>query len=165
MGAAAALSLFTYLFDLLLHQNDEFTIRFGILHILALSILLYWLIQIQKLDLRLRLILTAAGIFTGIAFSVKPMAGGSAWQAVLIETTSGFYSADYFPMLPWFGYFLLGASLGPLLYPERRSFLPKLSTDRRFRPVLFAGRHSLLFYLFHQPVIYLLLLLVEAIVF
>ncbi len=162
-GVAVLLSLFTYLLDFTLKQEDEFTIRFGILHMLAASILLYWLIQ--KLDLRLRLLIAILAIGKGIAFTIDPLSSDIGAFAVFIETTGGFYSADYFSLLPWFGYFLLGASLGPLIYKEKSSFFPRLSRERRFRPVLFVGRHSLLFYLFHQPVVYLLLLLIEKLVF
>jgi uncharacterized membrane protein len=64
---------------------------------------------------------------------------------------SPFYSSfDYFPLFPWFGIFLAGASLGKSVYASKRSLI------RRRLPVTFvnfAGRHSLLIYIVHQPVI------------
>ena len=162
-GIAILLSLFTRLLDLALKQENQFTIRFGILHMLAASILIYWMIQ--KLNLRLRIFIAILAIIIGVAFSIEPLATDIRAVAVFVTAEADFHSADYFPILPWFGYFLLGASLGSLLYKQKRSFFPKLSAEWRFRPVLFIGRHSLLFYLFHQPIIYLLLLLVEKLLF
>jgi uncharacterized membrane protein len=61
------------------------------------------------------------------------------------------YSAfDYFPLIPWFGIFLVGAALGKSLYASKRSLLP-WRLPRTF--VNAAGRHSLLIYIVHQPVI------------
>ena len=65
-----------------------------------------------------------------------------------------FVSSDYYPLLPNFGYFLIGAALGNILYAKKESLLPKI--DPQF-PILrflcFCGRKSLLIYLLHQPVI------------
>jgi len=68
----------------------------------------------------------------------------------------GFRSADYFPLLPWLFLFWTGY----FLYPLRREggWEPQL-------PVVTAlGRHSLLVYLLHQPVIYGGLWLLERLI-
>ena len=60
----------------------------------------------------------------------------------------GFFSTDYFPLLPWFFLFLTGFYLYPLRPQEAcRLRLPVLAG---------MGRHSLLIYLLHQPVLYAL---------
>ena len=61
----------------------------------------------------------------------------------------GFATSDYYPLLPWFFCFLAGAFAGRWTAPKwmRRSRFPWLS---------FLGKHSLLIYVFHQPVLYLL---------
>lgn len=61
-----------------------------------------------------------------------------------------FYSADYFGLLPWLflfwaGYYLHKAVGHRRMEPLRRSVCPALG---------WMGRHSLLLYLLHQPVIY-----------
>lgn len=68
-------------------------------------------------------------------------------------TTPDFYSADYFPILPWFFLFLLGYYLYKFHFVERFSniFIPK-----RIKPLGFLGRHALLIYVIHQPIIYLI---------
>lgn len=65
--------------------------------------------------------------------------------------TAEFSSADYFPLLPWTFLFLLGTWLGRRIDARRGAPLLR----KRFPPALtFCGRHSLVIYLLHQPVIY-----------
>ena len=67
----------------------------------------------------------------------------------------GFYcGGDYFPLLPGFGWFLLGAVIGRTAYRKKQSLLPRVNAAN---PVIrffsFCGRHSLLIYMLHQPVL------------
>ena len=74
----------------------------------------------------------------------------------------GFSTLDYEPLIPWFGVMLIGIAIGKLLYPGgvRRSFLEKLgSMPRVLTPLCFAGRHTLIIYLAHVPVIILVMIL------
>lgn len=69
----------------------------------------------------------------------------------------GFYSSDYFPLLPWVFLFWAGVFLHWALgrhrmEPLRRSVCPGTGV---------LGRHSLVAYLLHQPVIYGLLLILD----
>ena len=71
----------------------------------------------------------------------------------------GFYSSDYYPVFPWAFLFLLGFCLGRRM-AARREELPLLSAH--FPPALtFAGRHSLLIYLVHQPLFWGVLTLLQ----
>ena len=76
------------------------------------------------------------------------------WLVILGATPWWFQSPDYFPLLPFLGYFLLGAFLGRTLYRKGQSLLPRVNANtallRFFR---FCGRQSLLIYLLHQPVL------------
>ena len=63
----------------------------------------------------------------------------------------GFTSSDYFPLLPNLGYFLLGAVVGKRAYAGRKSLFPRETPPLGlFR---WLGRHSLMIYLLHQPVL------------
>lgn len=63
----------------------------------------------------------------------------------------GFTSSDYFPLLPNFGYFLLGTVVGKRAYAGRKSLFPRETPPLGlFR---WMGRHSLMIYLLHQPVL------------
>lgn len=61
-----------------------------------------------------------------------------------------FYSADYFPLIPWWGLFGFAAALGAL-WLKKGSVPDLLKKDAPFLRTL--GRKSLWIYLLHQPVI------------
>lgn len=63
----------------------------------------------------------------------------------------GFTSSDYFPLLPNLGYFLLGAVVGKRAYAGRTSLFPRETPPLGF--FRWMGRHSLMIYLLHQPVL------------
>jgi len=62
---------------------------------------------------------------------------------------------DYVPLLPWFGVVLLGLFLGKLfLRSEWSKGLSDWHSDHAAARLLaFAGRHSLVIYIAHQPVL------------
>lgn len=64
----------------------------------------------------------------------------------------GFYSMDYFPLLPWFFLFVFGFYLYHFL--EIWNLNKKLFSKGKVPVVSFLGRRSLLIYLIHQPIIY-----------
>lgn len=73
-----------------------------------------------------------------------------------------FYSTDYFPLLPWFFLFLTGYLFHRLCAGRellRVAFLRK----SHLPPAAFIGRHSLLIYLLHQPVLYGITMLIMLI--
>ena len=69
-----------------------------------------------------------------------------------------FFSSDYFPLLPWVFLFFCGAFIGRLI-PKKK--MPKWMAKKHIPPLAFVGRHALLFYLAHQPVIILICYLVQ----
>ena len=88
--------------------------------------------------------------FEGVRIAAIP--DGTDWfTAVLGFPPPGFHSSDYFPLRPWLFLFWTGVFLSRLR-PERDDLL--------LRPIpLFTamGRHSLLIYLAHQPLLYALM--------
>jgi uncharacterized membrane protein len=64
--------------------------------------------------------------------------------------------ADYMPLIPWLGVFLICAAAGRILYSEKKTLFGGAGKVTRAitRPLEFLGRHSLIIYLVHQPVIY-----------
>ncbi len=72
-------------------------------------------------------------------------------------TKPHFYSADYFSLFPWFFLFLSGYYLFNLLKEKNLLFFFE---KRRVIWLEFIGRHSLLIYLAHQPMIYCILSLI-----
>ena len=125
-------------------------IYFGVLHCLGgCMVLWHFLRRLPRSWLLLMSILAvAAGLWlAGRTFAV-------AWLVPMGFMPHAFITADYFPLFPHLGFFLLGALAGERLYRQRRSLLP--GVDGTKQPVAFlcaCGRHSLWIYLLHQPVI------------
>ncbi|NLZ44298.1 MAG: DUF1624 domain-containing protein [Clostridia bacterium] len=127
---------------------------FGVLHCIGLSIILaypflprpYWALPAGILCI------AVGNYLDNRTFSFPYLL----WLGFIPER---FYTVDYFPLLPWFGLFLLGLFLGGLLYPsgQRRFSLPDCPEFPPLHGVIFLGRHSLVIYLLHQPVLLALL--------
>ena len=69
----------------------------------------------------------------------------------------GFFSTDYFPLLPWFFLFVTGYFLFRLL--DVQGLNEKLFAKGNVPVLNWLGRHSLIVYLLHQPILYGLCLL------
>lgn len=67
---------------------------------------------------------------------------------------AGFYSADYFPLLPWILLFFVGYFLHRAV--GKRGMEHQLLHVQIY-PLNVLGKHTLILYMLHQPVIYLLL--------
>ena len=137
---------------------EEQFVVFGILHFIGISIILAYPFLKQKfLNLGLGIALIGLGLY------LKQMVFGFSWLVWLGIRPSKVLSVDYFPILPWFGVVLIGIFLGNLVYSgyTRQFNLPDLSKIKIVKWFCWLGKHSLLIYLIHQPVliglIYLLL--------
>ena len=64
----------------------------------------------------------------------------------------GFFSTDYFPLIPWFFLFLTGFFLRRVL--AQRNLNEKLFAKGKVPVLNWIGRHSLIVYLLHQPILY-----------
>lgn len=151
-------------------------IYFGILHLLAFSVLLYALTE-KKLG---RVSPFVGILFCAVLFAfTSGISEGRLGYGNLINFTlpeslyehnylmplgiysPSFYSADYFPLFPNIFIFLLGAFTGRIcaergypewLYPKRVPFLGAL------------GRRSLIIYIVHMPAIYAVSYVIEFII-
>ena len=148
-GAAALITLVTGVL-LPIFGVTGLEIWFGILHMIGISMLLYGLFTCKK---RWVSAVTALGIF--IVYLAMLNLPGTLFShgalAVIGLPQEGFYSADYYPLLPSFLVFLAGAFLGPLVKEHR---LPEKFYTLRIRPIEWVGRHSLWVYLAHQPILF-----------
>ena len=64
----------------------------------------------------------------------------------------GFFSTDYFPLIPWFFLFVAGYFLQRLL--DEKGLNEKLFARGEIPVLNWIGRHSLIVYLLHQPILY-----------
>jgi len=142
-GFGLLITLATWLFA------REGTIIFGILHFIGVSIIL------GSLFLRFKnLNLVLGGILIGLGFYIKNFIVSYPWLMWLGLKFNNFNTLDYFPLLPWFGVILLGIYFGKLLYPKgKRRF--NINLENKY--LSFLGRHSLIIYLLHQPILILVI--------
>ena len=125
-------------------------IIFGVLHCIGISVILGCLfLRFRLLNLFFGVVCIVIGIF--LLFVRVDFV----WLLWLGFRPYGFYTLDYFPLFPWFGVVLLGVFFGNVFYEGGvRSFsLNNQCVNMFCRGVCFLGRHSLVIYLVHQPVI------------
>jgi uncharacterized membrane protein len=138
----------------------ESYVRFGILHALgsALVLALPFVRAPVWLSVLTALVLIATGAYLNVQAVAFP------WLIWLGLPQIGVRMVDYYPLLPWAGVALLGVAVGNTLYPAstRRFALPDRSTWLPFRSLQWLGRHALLIYLIHQPVLFGVLSLLIA---
>ncbi len=72
-----------------------------------------------------------------------------------------FYSSDYFPLVPWFFLFVTGLFLCRVF--KKHHLLERLP-EVKLSPLEWIGRHSLIIYMLHQPLIYGVLYLVFTLI-
>ena len=75
---------------------------------------------------------------------------GCKYLAFIGFRTDDFVSMDYFPLLPWLFLFFFGYFLWRLI--ESKGLQGRFT--KRIPAADFIGRHSLLIYILHQPVLY-----------
>jgi uncharacterized membrane protein len=145
LAVSLAVSVATYVFD------PASAVYFGILQCLAVSMLIYGT-AFEKSAAVACAAWGAIVIGLGAALPIlrKAVAIRSDWLLPFGLYSPSFSSFDYFPLIPWFGIFLAGAVLGKSAYAAKRSLLPWRLPGTFVNA---AGRHSLLIYIVHQPVI------------
>jgi uncharacterized membrane protein len=137
-------TLSTYLYD------PSSYVRFGILHLIGLSVILLPLfVRLGYLNIALGFLCLWLGTIVG---SIR----GAVWSLPFGLMPSGFFSVDYYPVFPWFGYVLLGTALGKYFIARNQPTVFR-SPGRWGNLVTGVSRHSLLIYMLHQPLLILFL--------
>lgn len=128
-------------------------IIFGILHFFACCMLLYaasasllkkiptW-VGLAIFLLIYLLTLDIASLFSQVPHSFLLYALGF---------PSGYHSADYYPLLPWMFLFFVGSFLGRFFKEQR---VPAFFEANPLPILSFIGKHTMIIYLLHQPVVY-----------
>lgn len=173
LGAGVLVSVVTYIF-----MPSEF-ILYGVLYLLGLA----GLIQcgVWRLWNRLRLGPFPAWLglgLSGLAFVLtrgvpRGYLGFEGWELLRLPAWlyqwdwlaavglpgPGFHSSDYFPVAPWLFLYLCGYFLWRMV-GHKRQVMAKLKPG--LAPLAFLGRHSLVIYLLHQPVIMAVFMGIQA---
>lgn len=165
---AALLSAVTYAVSAVIKQN--MTIRFNVIHVIALSVALWTCIEWVSGKCRKiwqknlfgwsMLALILASLIVGYLAKRHPWQNENPLWFFLVSHDMNsipayevFTGGDCLPFFPDFGWFLVGAFLGKLLYKQRTSLFPTVS-EKWVSPFTFCGRHSLWIYFGSQVVMY-----------
>ncbi len=121
-------------------------ITFGILHCIVVSSILGWpLVRFPRAALMVGVVVIVAGVAIGVPLFDLPWLN---WVGLMTHKPA---TEDYVPLLPWLGVVLVGISIGWWLLERRMHDLRQVS---RASPkwLTWLGRHSLLVYMIHQPI-------------
>lgn len=148
-------------------------IYFGILHCLGVCMIVVGLLSklLSRIDFRVGavvsfvLYLFFANIEKGtLCFGLIKLPDSFYSHDILAVIglhSNEFYSADYFPVIPWIFIFLTGFFIGKLAVEER---LPNAMYKKHCPFLAAVGRYSLWVYLAHQPVIYAVMLIISLLI-
>jgi len=143
VGAATLVSIGSYIVF-----PDSF-IYFGVLHfVVVASVLgllfrnLFWLNLISGVAIIVIGIQFYAGLFESPLWY---------WTGLMSGRP---YSEDYVPLLPWFGVVLIGMFTGLLIEKYGLLDVDNRGEGALTRALAWGGRHSLLIYLLHQPLLF-----------
>ena len=166
LALTAGTAVATYVFHM------SCLIIFNVLHLLSCGIFLYALIEfIEKKtkapSKKANAIMGFLGAFAIIIGDTISNFNHHVDNPLLIPTgiimdcTPGM--ADYMPLFPWIGVFFVGVVIGRVCYKEKNTlFPPKHNFVRKITaPFEFIGRHSLLIYIAHQPIVMLICYLIS----
>lgn len=129
---------------------DSFII-FGILHFMALAgLLAYFFIKYVPNNIT---ILLAGLMIITVGFAIANVFADNNALLIFGLRSINFSSLDYEPLLPWFGFILLGIFLGRTIKWNETLASPFE------KAVCWLGKNTLTIYLIHQPLLIALLLL------
>lgn len=179
---ALIVTLLTYLAEIIF-KTSGILIAFGVLHCLAICMLIFaginFIINKATKDNKhkkwikfgiygtLSIIVLVIDHFYNISMFDKsdifPTHSNAFAGFFVFSQSFPIETNDYFPLLPFLGFFLIGASLSELLYSKKVSLMPKVN-KKLVSPLTFLGRYSLVIYLAAQIVFFVILGIVSLIV-
>ena len=143
-------------------------IQFGVLTLIGSCMLLMTFLDVflQKVPSVLGIVIGAVlffltlGVNSGyIGYKGMPLIElPREWYANWLTTyiglpESGFYSTDYYTFLPWLFMFAIGYFLYRLVFSGKKN-PPRVLYKSICPPLGWVGRHALIIYMLHQPIIY-----------
>ncbi len=144
LSYALLVTVCSFLFDV------NMLIVFGILHFFAFCILTtpLWR-RISTMSLSILILIAWSSMYWIHLIPVS-----TNWFAWAGFYTDSFTSGDYYPVLPWIGWYWLGMVIGRHFYRKKQSLIPmKLIFLSRENVLQWIGKHSIWIYLIHQPII------------
>lgn len=144
---ALVISIVTYSFDPLTY------VRFGILHLIAVTtLMLPMFIPFGKLNAPIGLLMIGLGLL------IKKSTISTSLLIPIGLVPSGFGSIDYFPLFPWMGIILIGMVCDYHYGKNLTDQVASRGSENVLKRIITAiSKQSLLIYMLHQPILFLLL--------
>lgn len=170
LGLGLVMTAVTYFFI------PSLLIVFGILHMLGTSMILYALLSRFLIKIPSVALIIGGLLLFFITYHVPD--GYLGFESIftiglpsqlydlgflfpLGFISNSFYSSDYFSLFPWFFCFVAGSSFGRLLKDNK---MPNVFYQMHLKPLAFVGRHTLIIYILHQPIVFLILSLIFSLI-
>ena len=137
-------------------------VYFGIIHCIGFAVLLsYPFLRRPKYNLVLGLIVIFAGVLLSqFRFPFSALM----WLGFTPQVGTG---GDWYPLVPWFGFVLIGIFIGEKVYSSGRDvrceLVQMITENKSSRGLAFLGRHALVIYLIHQPILIGIILLLRKV--
>ena len=174
MGASAFFTLGCFVVSLILKR--QMMVYFNVIHVIALSVFLWSVISwirnkcVKNWQKNLFGVVMSAVIIAvllaGYCAKEQPWTSENSHWFFLAEHSGEAYGRfrgmDYRTFFPDFGWFLLGAFLGGIVYREKRSVFPSVN-PKFLRPVTACGRKTLIIYFVSKMAVYAFIYLFHGI--
>ncbi len=145
-------------------------IYFGVLHLLSVSMLIFAVTKplLEKINIKAGFVIFALLFFVTynlqsgklFFFNLPATLYLNKLTAVFGFPPIEYYSADYFPLFPFLFMFLSGTFFGKFAAENQ---LPELFYKKHFPLLAAIGRKTLIIYIVHWPIIFLLGLIISKI--
>lgn len=154
---------------------DGAQIKFGILHFLASSILIFALISPLLDKINPVLGTSAFLVLFAILFTLPDGYISLLFREIRLPSSlystqylfplgfanSAFYSADYFPLIPNLFMFIAGSFIGRFI---QSNSLPEIAYKKHIGFFGFLGKRALIIYILHSPAVYAVFLIADKII-
>lgn len=148
-------------------ELEGLVIKFGILNLLSFCMLFVWVLNkpLKKVNSYLGLIVSSVLFVVTLIFIAKPD-----FSFIMVENEylymfgfypKNFFSADYFPILPWMFLYLSGFYIGKTGVIEKYK---KIFSKKCIIPFRFIGKYAIIVYILHQPIIFGVTYLIGSII-
>ena len=147
--------------------GNKLYVKFGILHFMATSIILsYPIVSSKELSFLIFLFITLFSVYLDDnSNDFNWMCNNNPFLCFILGIYGpynyNYTSLDHFPIIPKFGQFALGISMGHILYGNNKEYL-KINDikDNKFIKILrYFGTNTFFIYMIHFPIIYFVLYL------
>lgn len=139
-GLGIIVSIATYIFD------PETFVKFGILHFIGIGIILVAPLSRKK---TINLFLGITAFIIGKIINQIPAT--NIFLYILGFQVPNFTALDYFPLFPWISTIFGGMFVGNILKEKLK--IANIAMPKILMPITFLGKHSLLIYMIHVPII------------